>query len=124
MTRRQRLSETQIAELFDPPTEQRELVRHYTLSETDLAAIAALPRRSQPPRLRAHALLSALSRPGLARRRAAACGAARICRRTDRRVPSGSIDEYLATTRNRGATPSSARSQLGLRPSANRPRRN
>ena len=35
MARRQRLSETQIAELFDPPTEQRELVRHYTLSETD-----------------------------------------------------------------------------------------
>ena len=33
MARRQRLSETQIAELFDPPTEQRELVRHYTLSD-------------------------------------------------------------------------------------------
>ena len=39
MTRRQPLSEIQIAELFDPPTEQRELVRHYTLSETDLAGI-------------------------------------------------------------------------------------
>ncbi len=34
------MSETQIAELFDPPAEPRELVRHYTLSETDLAAIA------------------------------------------------------------------------------------
>ena len=40
MARRQRLSEPQIAELFDPPTEPRELIRHYTLSETDLAAIA------------------------------------------------------------------------------------
>ena len=40
MARRQRLSEIQIAELFDPPTEQRELVRYYTLSEVDLAAIA------------------------------------------------------------------------------------
>ena len=40
MARRQRLSEIQIAELFDPPTEQRELVRYHTLSETDLAAIA------------------------------------------------------------------------------------
>ena len=39
MARRQRLSETQIAELFEPPTEQRELVRHYTLSDADLAAI-------------------------------------------------------------------------------------
>ena len=37
--RRQRLSETQITELFEPPTEQRELVRHYTLSEADMAAI-------------------------------------------------------------------------------------
>jgi len=27
VTRRQQLSETQIAELFDPPTDQRELVR-------------------------------------------------------------------------------------------------
>jgi hypothetical protein len=26
---RDRLSETQLAELFEPPTEQRELVRHY-----------------------------------------------------------------------------------------------
>ena len=29
--RRQQLSEAQIVALFDPPTEQRELVRHYTL---------------------------------------------------------------------------------------------
>ncbi len=35
--RRQQLTETQIAALFDPPTEPRELVRHYTLTETDLA---------------------------------------------------------------------------------------
>jgi TnpA family transposase len=40
VARRQRLSEIQIAELFEPPTEQRELVRYYTLSEADLAAIA------------------------------------------------------------------------------------
>jgi hypothetical protein len=33
VARRQRLNETQIAELFEPPTEQRELVHHYTLSE-------------------------------------------------------------------------------------------
>ena len=32
MARPQRLSEAQIAELFDPPTEQRDLVRHFTLS--------------------------------------------------------------------------------------------
>ena len=39
MARRQRLSEPQIVELFEPPTEQRELVRHYTLSDADLVAI-------------------------------------------------------------------------------------
>ena len=39
MARRQRLTTAQIAELFDPPAEQRELVRHFTLSEADLAAI-------------------------------------------------------------------------------------
>ena len=39
MTRRQQLTEAQIATLFDPPLEQRELVRHYTLSVADLAMI-------------------------------------------------------------------------------------
>ena len=43
MVRRQRLSETQIAELFEPPVCQRELVRHYTLSETDFVAIRRCP---------------------------------------------------------------------------------
>jgi hypothetical protein len=33
--RRQQLTEAQIAALFDPLTDPRELVRHYTLSETD-----------------------------------------------------------------------------------------
>src|SRR5580692_9819884 len=37
--RRQQLTEAQIAALLDPPTDQRELVRHYTLSAADLAAI-------------------------------------------------------------------------------------
>ncbi len=54
MARRQHLTDAQIAELFDPPTDQRELVRHYTLSDADLAAI----RRSHgnPNRL-GHALI-------------------------------------------------------------------
>ena len=40
MTRRRQLTDAQIAALFDPLTDQRELVRHYTLSEADLTAIA------------------------------------------------------------------------------------
>jgi TnpA family transposase len=39
VTRRQQLTQVQIAALFDAPTEQRELVRHYTLSAADLAMI-------------------------------------------------------------------------------------
>jgi TnpA family transposase len=39
VARRQHLTEAQIVELFDPPTEQRELVRHYMLSDADLTAI-------------------------------------------------------------------------------------
>ena len=62
MTRRQQLTEVQIAALFDAPTEQRELVRHYTCrrgSRDD----PALPWRSSSPRTGTHALLSALSWP-------------------------------------------------------------
>ena len=33
--RRQQLTETQIAALYDPPTEPHELVRHYMLTGTD-----------------------------------------------------------------------------------------
>ena len=37
--RRQQLTQAQITALLDPPTDQRELVRHYTLSAADLVAI-------------------------------------------------------------------------------------
>jgi hypothetical protein len=36
---RQQLTQAQIAALFDPPTDWRELVRHCTLSEADTAMI-------------------------------------------------------------------------------------
>ena len=37
--RRQQLTQAQITALLDPPTDQREMVRHYTLSAADLGAI-------------------------------------------------------------------------------------
>jgi hypothetical protein len=37
--RRQQLTEAQMAALFDPPIDRRELVRYYTLSEADTAMI-------------------------------------------------------------------------------------
>ena len=56
MARRQHLTDAQIVELFNPPTDQRELVRHYTLSDADLAAIRR--GRGDPNRL-GHALMLA-----------------------------------------------------------------
>ena len=39
MTRRRQLTEAQIAALFEPPTDPREMVRHYTLSSADIAMV-------------------------------------------------------------------------------------
>ena len=88
MARRQRLSEIQIAELFDPPIEQRELVRHYTLSEADLAAIARC--RGDHNRLGLALMRCYLRYPGRALQvgETATRGHARIYCRTDQRVPS------------------------------------
>ena len=66
MARRQQLGEAQIAELFDPPTEQRELVRHYTLSAADLAAIRRC--RGDHNRLGYALMLCYLRHPGRALR--------------------------------------------------------
>ena len=123
MARRQRLSEAQIAELFDPPTEQRELVRHFTLSRRGLAAI--LRCRGDHNRLGYALMLCYLRYPGraAARRRAAARSAARVRRRTDRRFPGRRSTTISRRSGTGSATPSSARSNSGFVPSASaRPR--
>lgn len=66
MARRQQLGEAQVADLFDPPTEQRELVRHYTLSEPDLAVIRRC--RGDHNRLGTALMLCYLRHPGRALR--------------------------------------------------------
>src|ERR1700736_1991042 len=98
--RRQQLTEAQITALFDPPTEQRELVRHYTLSAADLAAI----RRSRGDHNRlGHALMLCYLRyPGRPRKaggRPARAPLLFIAEQTDA-VPE-SIEDYLAAERNR-----------------------
>ena len=62
MIRRQQLTEVQIAALFDPPTDQRELVRHYTLSEADITIIRR--RRGDHNRLGYALMLCYLRYPG------------------------------------------------------------
>ena len=60
------MSETLIAELFAPPTEQRELVRHFAVSVADLAAIRRC--RGDHNRLGYALMLSSLRFPGRALR--------------------------------------------------------
>ncbi len=114
MARRQQLSETQIAELFDPPAEQRELVRHYTLSEADLAAVARC--RGDHNRL-GHALMRCYLRyPGRTLRvgeRPPAAVLGFISAQIN--VFPEAIDEYLATGRNQQRHAAECREQLGLR---------
>ena len=114
MARRQQLSETQTAELFDPPTEQRELVRHYTLSEADLAAIGCC--RGDHNRL-GHALMRCYLRyPGRTLRvgeRPPAAVLEFISAQIE--VFPESIDTYLATERNRQRHAAECQEQLGLR---------
>jgi TnpA family transposase len=114
VARRQRLSETQIAELFDPPTERRELVRYYTLTETDLAAIARC--RGDHNRL-GHALMRCYLRyPGRALHvgeRPPATLVEFIAEQIS--VFPASIDEYLANERNRQRHAIECQEQLGLR---------
>ncbi len=119
MARHQRLNEAQIAELFDPPTKQRELVRHYTLLETDLPAINRC--RGDHNRLGYALMRCYLRYPGRAMRmngRPPAALLAFVAEQID--VLPTSIDKYLAEERTASATPSNVRRNLGSVPSANR----
>jgi TnpA family transposase len=115
VARRQRLSETQLAELFEPPTEQRELVRHYTLSDTDLAAIRRC--RGDHNRLGYALMLCYLRFPGRALRVGERPPAPLLMFVADQiEVLPDCIDEYLATERNRQRHAIECQEQLGLRP--------
>ncbi|MGH7159729.1 MAG: DUF4158 domain-containing protein [Acetobacteraceae bacterium] len=119
MARRQRLNETQIAELFEPPTEQRELVRHFTLSEADLAAIRRC--RGDHNRLGYELMLCYLHFPG----RALCAGEhppapllAFVADQLD--VLPDCIDAYLAAERNRQRHAIECQEKLRLRPFSRR----
>lgn len=114
MARRQRLNEIQIAELFDPPTEQRELVRYYTLSKADLAAIARC--RGDHNRLGLALMRCYLRYPGRALQvgeRPPAPMLGFVAEQIG--VFPASIDEYLANARNRQRHAIECQEQIGLR---------
>jgi TnpA family transposase len=115
LARRQRLNEVQLTELFDPPIEQRELVRHYTLSETDLTAINRC--RGDHNRLGYALMRCYLRHPGRAMRigeRPPTALLVFIAEQID--VPPASIDTYLAEERNRQRHAIECREEFGLRP--------
>jgi TnpA family transposase len=115
VARRQKLNEAQIAELFEPPTEQRELVRHFTLTETDLVAIRRC--RGDHNRLGYALTLCYLRFPGRPLRageRPPASLVAFVAEQLD--VLPDCIDEYLAWERNRQRYAIECQEQLGLRP--------
>src|SRR5271156_3666311 len=118
--RRQQLTEAQITALFDPPTDQRELVRYYTLSDADLASI----RRSRGDHNRlGHALMLCYLRyPGRPLRtgeRPPAPLLAFVAEQID--VLPESIDAYLAAERRRVAHSAELQDRLRLRPFGPRP---
>ena len=109
------MNETEIAELFEPPTEQRELVRHFTLSAADLAAIRLC--RGDHNRLGYALMLCYLRFPGRALRageRPPTPLLAFVANQVE--VLPGCIDKYLAAERNRQRHAIECQEQLGLRP--------
>jgi hypothetical protein len=115
VARRQRLSDIQIAELFDPPTDQRELVRHFTLSAADLAAIRRC--RGDHNRLGHALMLCYLRFPGRALRAGERPPPALLAFVAEQvEVLPDAIDDYLAAERSRQRQTVECQEQLGLRP--------
>ena len=113
--RRQQLNEAQIVALFDPPTEQRDLVRHYTLSDADLAAIHRC--RGDHNRLGQALMLCYLRYPGRPLRadeRPPEPLLAFVAEQID--VLPQSIDHYLSAERNRRSHAAELQDRLRLRP--------
>src|SRR5437764_12333350 len=117
--RRRQLTEAQITALFDPPTDQRELVR-YTLSAADLAAIRRC--RGDHNRL-GHALMLCYlrypGRPLRAGERPPESLIAFVAEQID--VLPQSINSYRSAGRSRRSHAAELQDRLRLRPFGTRP---
>src|SRR5215813_15059615 len=111
--RRQQLTEAQIAALFDPPTDRRELVRHFTLSEADTAMIRRC--RGDHNRLGYALMLCYLRFPGRPLRVGERPPTPLLVFVADQiEALPDCIDEYLATERNRQRHAIERQEQFGL----------
>jgi TnpA family transposase len=114
------LTEVQIAELFDPPTDRRELVRHYTLSDADITMIRLC--RGDHSRLGYALMLCYLRYPGRplhANEQPAAALVAFVASQID--VLPDAINDYLSSEQNRRRHAVELRDRLRLRPFGTRP---
>src|SRR5271166_444363 len=119
MTRRPQLTEAQIAALFDPPTDQRELVRHYTLSDADIAMIRRC--RGDHSRLGYALMLCYLRHPGRplhANERPPVALVSFVAEQID--VSPEAFDDYLASEQNRRRHAAELQDRLRLRPFSTR----
>ena len=113
--RRQQLTEAQIAALFDPPTDRRELVRHCTLSEADTAMIRRC--RGDHSRLGYALMLCYLRYPGRPLRineRPPPALISFVAEQID--VRPEAIDDYLISGQNRRRHAAELQDRLRLRP--------
>jgi TnpA family transposase len=109
------LSEDQISQLFDPPTDQRSLIRHYTLSASDLALIRR--GRGDHHRLGYALMLCYLRYPGRPLRASEAPPEALVrfvAEQVD--VLPNSISRYFVSDQNRRRHSAALLSRLELRP--------
>jgi TnpA family transposase len=114
------LTEAQLAALFDPPTDQRELVRHYTLSDIDIAMIQRC--RGDHNRLGHALMLCYLRYPGRplhAAERPPAALVSFVAGQID--VLPEALDDYLASEQNRRRHAAELQDRLRLRPFGTRP---
>lgn len=115
MARRQQLTETQVADLFGLPTDQRELVRHYTLSAADLAVVRRC--RGDHNRLGHALMLCYLRFPGRALRAGEHPPTALLGFVAEQAgVLPDAINGYLAGERTRQRQSVECQDHLGLRP--------
>ena len=114
------MTEAQIATLFDPPTDQRELVRHYTLSDADIAMIRRC--RGDHSRLGYALMLCYLRHPGRplhANERPPTALVSFVAEQVD--VPLEAIHEYRASEQNRRRHAAELQDRFRLRPFGTHP---
>jgi hypothetical protein len=120
VTRRPQLSEAQIGALFDPLTDQRELVRHCTLSDADLAMIQRC--RGDHNRLGYALMLCYLRHPGRplhANERPPAALVSFVAEQID--VHPEVFDDYRTSEQTRRRHAAELQDRLRLRPFGTRP---